>query len=179
MYEDSYIVRDAISRARSSRGQKILLFASASNFGGGKHELFPARDSQVFSIRSTDHFGKHSDFNASLPEEPGVKVFGTLGEKVPTAQRGSTQLPITRTGTSPATAIAAALAALILGYINAFGADGVWDRLRTQDGYQRLLYGISTEPEAQKRFVTLDDIFHDTAKFEALLNVISVKSQTQ
>jgi hypothetical protein len=174
-----YVVRDAISNARSARSQNILFFASASNYGGGKDELFPARESQVFSIRGTDYNGKHCDFNASLPREPGTNVYGTLGEDVPTAQRGGSEEAILRTGTSPATAIAAGIAAVVIGYIDAFATRYSWQHLRTMDGFQKLLSELSTEPEVRKRFLTLENVYHDLEKFNACLDAVSSKSRTQ
>ncbi|KAJ4990181.1 putative subtilisin [Stagonosporopsis vannaccii] len=169
-FEDKYVVRDAISRAISARGQKILFFASASNFGGAGHELFPARVSQVFSIRSADALGKHSYFNASLPEEEGTKVYGTLGEGVPAAQMGRTEQLISRTGTSPATAVAAALATLLVGHINLSSSKTAWAYLKTRDGFQRLMHELSTEPEARKRFLTLENVFNNLADLDILLD---------
>ncbi|CAO2652992.1 Nn.00g024030.m01.CDS01 [Neocucurbitaria sp. VM-36] len=177
-FEDRYVVRNAISDAMTAQDQKVLFFAAASNFGGGKHELFPARHPQVFSVRATDSFGKHPAFNASLPEETEVKVYGTLGVSVPTARRGGSEEVVGRTGTSPATAVAAGLAALVIGYINAFG-EGRWDNIRTQDGFQRLLRKISTEPEARKCFITLENVHNSQSSFEMLLDNVCWASQSR
>ncbi|KAF3001372.1 hypothetical protein E8E13_006595 [Curvularia kusanoi] len=71
-------VANAISKALNTRNQKVLFFASASNFGGGNRELFPARHPGVFAIRSTNHCGKHQDFNPSLPEDTGYNIEGPI-----------------------------------------------------------------------------------------------------
>jgi hypothetical protein len=44
-------VANAISRALDVRDQKLLLFASASNYGGGTRELFPARLTTLARIK--------------------------------------------------------------------------------------------------------------------------------
>ena len=148
----------------------MLFFAAASNYGGGRHELFPAKHPQVFSIRATNTLGKHKDFNPPLPEIGGA-VVGTLGVGVPTKER--TQKETGRTGTSVATAVTAGLAAIVVGYINIHGEGHLWDDLRTHDGFERLLHhGLSTEPEARKRFITLERLYgkHWQRDFESCLN---------
>lgn len=177
-FEGKYVVRDAISYARTARGQNVLFFAAASNYGGGRHELFPARDSQTFSIRATDHHGKHSSFNASLPTEAGINVYGSLGEGVPVSQTGGTHTIIGRTGTSPATAIVAGIAALVVGYTKASSVKHTWQQLRTMDGFASLLCNLATEPEARKRFITLENVYNDLETFESCLDGVSATSRT-
>ncbi|KAI9766615.1 MAG: hypothetical protein M1840_006426 [Geoglossum simile] len=169
-FEGRYVVRNAISYALDQRDQKILFFAAASNFGGGKHELFPAKHPQVFSIRATDTFGVHKNFNAALPDGTEVKVYGTLGVGVPTARKGGTEEEIGRSGTSAATAITAGIAALVISYINTYGEARSWDNIKTQDGFQKLLYSMSTEPEGRKRFITLENLYNHPESFESQLD---------
>lgn len=166
-------VSNAISRAMDTQNQKLLFFASASNFGGGTRELFPARHSGVFSIRATDHCGTHQTFNPSLPEDDGSSVYGTLGVGVPTLRRDGIQSPIARTGTSTATAIAAGMAALVIAYINTSDHRGSWDDIRTRSGYARLLQKLSTEPEARKRFITLEHIYRDSTALGRILTKVT------
>jgi hypothetical protein len=152
-----------------------LIFAAASNLGGSKHELFPANHQTVFSIRGTNTKGKHEEFNPSLPERGG-KVFGTLGLEVPASNRGR-EAPqyINKTGTSVATAVAAGIAAIVVGYINIHDKNGLWDNIRMFEGFQDLLYKLSTEPEERKRFITLDNHSkeEDQVGFETALNSAS------
>lgn len=166
-------VANAISRALDVRDQKLLLFASASNYGGGTRELFPARHPGVFSIRATDNSGTHQSFNPSLPEGISSTVYGTLGVGVPTLRRNGSQTPVVRTGTSPATAIAAGIAALVIAYINTSDHGASWDEVKTQPGYNRLLQKLSTEPEARKRFITLEEIYHAPTALGRILTKVT------
>jgi hypothetical protein len=78
-----------------------------------------------------------------------------------------------RTGTSPATAIAAGIAALVIAYINTSDHGASWDDVKTQSGYKRLLQKLSTEPEARKRFITLEEIYHAPAALGRILTKVT------
>ncbi|KIW22421.1 uncharacterized protein PV07_12308 [Cladophialophora immunda] len=124
------VISNAISHALSHRNQNLLIFAAASNRGGSKRELFPAKHPTIFSIRGTNTRGEHEEFNPSLPKR-GEKVFGTLGLEVPASNRGRPKPHYShRSGTSVATAIAAGFAAIIIGYINIHDNEGRWDNIR-------------------------------------------------
>ena len=175
MVKGKPVVSNAISETLGFRDQKVLFFAAASNFGGGKREMFPATHKNVFSIRATNTRGFHPDFNASLSKNDPF-VLGTLGYRVPTARRGDTQIPIGRTGTSVATAVTAGMVALILGYINTSPARMSWESVKTYDKMLSVLEALSEEPEARKRFITPDKFpfsSDDVKKFEALLTTAS------
>ena len=143
----STVISSAIHTAIGRCNGNVLLFAAASNLGSSTYELFPAEHAQVFSIRGTDAKGTHAQFNPSLPPRGG-KVFGTLGVEVPA--RG-----IGHTGTSVATAIMSAIAAIILGYISVH-REQEWREIRRYRGFENLLYELSTEPDGQKHYITLD-----------------------
>jgi len=156
--DNNRVISNAISDALSHRNQNLLIFAAASNLGGSKHELFPAKHQTVFSIRGTNTKGKHEEFNPCLPELEEGEVFGTLGVEVPASNRGKLAPQyINRSGTSVATAVAAGIAAIVVGYINIHDAKESWDNIRMFKGFQNLLYKLSTEPEVRKRFITLDN----------------------
>jgi hypothetical protein len=78
-----------------------------------------------------------------------------------------------RTGTSIATAIAASIAALVIGHIYASDHEGIWEELRTLVGFERLLLrdGLSTQSSVRKRFLTLEKFLgpEGVARFEACL----------
>ena len=152
MVDGKRVVSNAISESLGFRDQKILFFAAASNFGGGTSEMFPAEHKDVFSIRATNTQGFHLNFNPSLNENDPFAL-GTLGYRVPTAQRGNTQIPICRTGTSVAAAIAAGMAALIIGYINS-SPGRTWESVKTHKGMLVVLKALSKEPDARKLFIT-------------------------
>ncbi|KAF2804923.1 subtilisin-like protein [Mytilinidion resinicola] len=173
LVEGRYVISNVIFDALGKRNQKVLLFAAASNYGGGRYELFPAKHPNVFSIRATNALGKHEDFNPPLPDD-GSEVVGTLGVGVPTKER--THEETGRTGTSVATAVAAGFAAIVVAYINIHGEGRLWEGLRTHTGFTRLLReGISTEPEARKRFVTLEKLYGNNWKrhFESCLDGVT------
>ncbi|KAF2452257.1 hypothetical protein BDY21DRAFT_176266 [Lineolata rhizophorae] len=175
------VISNAISQALSHRNQNLLIFAAASNLGGSKRELFPAKHQAVFSIRGTSTKGKHEEFNPCLPERVG-KVFGTLGLKVPASNRGKlTPQYINKTGTSVATAVAAGIAAIVIGFINIHDEKGLWDNIRIFEGFQNLLYKLSTEPEVRKRFITLDNHSReeDRGDFETALSSASNLKQSK
>jgi subtilisin family serine protease len=152
------VVLDAIAYALGKRHHNLLFFAAASNYGGGHSELFPACSSTVFSIRATDADGVHEHCNPELVRDEWV--VGTLGAGVPTKEKDHRE--IGRTGTSVATAVSAGLAAIVIGYINIHGDQKSRGRLRTHDGFKKLLAKsnwLSTEPRPRQRFFTLQKIF--------------------
>jgi len=106
-------VFDAVNRAAI---EKTLMFAAASNDARSNTTSVaaPALWSQVISIFSTDGSGTWSKFNPH--KATGHTYIATLGEGVESAVPASLCQGITqrRNGTSTATPIAAAIAALIL-----------------------------------------------------------------
>ncbi|KAI5920979.1 hypothetical protein F4810DRAFT_722919 [Camillea tinctor] len=143
------VVSNAIFKALLHKSQNLLIIAVASNLGGSKHELFPASHQMVFSIRATNTTGRHEELNPSLPKRE-TNVFGTLGLDVPTSNRGR----------SPPR------------YINIHDDKKSWDKIRMFDGFEKLLYKLSTEPQARMRFISLDNHLRreDQEKFGTALN---------
>jgi len=152
------VVSNAISEALGSQNQQVLFFAATSNDGSRSQEWFPANHRNVFSIRATDADGYHQGPNAALPGS-GEIVFGTLGIEVPTASTGNTARIAVRSGASPATAIAAGLAALVIGYTAVNKPCGTWDNVRTHPGFQQFLYMVTNTSESRKRFFTLEGFY--------------------
>lgn len=149
-------ISNAIASAVAHRHQDVLIFAAASNFDGSKRELFPARHPTVFSIRRTNTKGRYMDFNPSL-FNIYEKSFGTLGVEVPTRTRSESTYDHIRQSECPiATAVMTGIAAILIGYVNINDDKGLWGNIRTYQGFQSLLYELSTEPEERKRFVTLE-----------------------
>lgn len=101
-------IREALFYASS---KNVLLFAAASNAGKNAGRTFPARDPHVICIHSTNGKGIPSGFNPPFWAED--RNFCILGERVNQPyrrQNGQTRL----SGTSVATPIAAAVAAMVL-----------------------------------------------------------------
>ncbi|EOA90523.1 uncharacterized protein SETTUDRAFT_25785 [Exserohilum turcica Et28A] len=168
-HEEERIVSNAISSALAKRNRNVLIFAAASNLGGGMTELFPAYLPEVISVRAVNTEGQNPGFNPSLPKG-AVKVFGTLGVEVPARQRHGSGY-INHNGTSVATAIMAGIAAIIIGYIN-INMDNTekrksWLNIRTPEGFQRLLHQLSTESQPRQLFMTLKH--HSEFKHQSIL----------
>jgi subtilisin family serine protease len=168
------VVSNAIAKVLDEQDHKVLFFAAASNDGSRCHDFFPAKHEHVFPIRATDTYGSHAGFNAALPTSREL-VYGTLGKQVPTSERGNTETQVPRDGTSPATAIAAGLAALVIGYINVYGRDGAWDEIRTHHGFKQFLGSISNLSDEGKCFFTLEEFYRESSwkVLDARLNIAS------
>lgn len=110
----------AIRQAEISRFDRILFFASSSNSGGNRRELFPGRHDSVISIRATNAHGRFSDNNP--PVDPhGPAVYGTLGSNVmplawPRNMKDNPMATSGMSGVSVATAVAAGIAAMMLSF---------------------------------------------------------------
>lgn len=136
-------LEDAVKRAAND---DVLMFAAASNHGDNRgYRAYPARDRNVFCIHSTDWQGNRSKFNPRY--ERGDDNFSTLGENVRSAWTGNGERSLS--GTSVATPIAAAFAALVLEFVRQPEIPGQMqiphlDRLETYTGMRavfRLLRG--------------------------------------
>ncbi|KAI5918061.1 hypothetical protein F4810DRAFT_715850 [Camillea tinctor] len=123
--------------------------AAAGNNGGNDGVSWPAGLVDVIPIFSTDGYGNASTFS---PEDRTRRCIATLGEGVPSCDwdAKSNEL-IYRNGTSFATPIAVAIAAIILGFINdTSDLDGPEDieqlkkKLRTRSGMEDLMCYMHT-----------------------------------
>jgi subtilisin family serine protease len=104
-------ISDALTTAAANN---VVMFASASNEGGNTTipKAWPARDDRVFCIHATDSAGNSYKYNP--PRTFEYANFATLGENVLSAwRRKETQA---KSGTSIATPIAAATAALFIDF---------------------------------------------------------------
>ncbi|UKZ61209.1 uncharacterized protein TrAtP1_002477 [Trichoderma atroviride] len=137
-------INDAIRKARESG---IIIFAASGNEYGDTGLSWPAslhETGDVIRISSSDGRSPPSGFN--LSPEIGRWIC-TLGQGVPSCQVGvDTDEVIYRSGSSFATAIAAAIAAIILGVVDSIDASQQPDdlvhlrpRLRTRLGMERVL----------------------------------------
>ncbi|UPL04373.1 hypothetical protein LCI18_015307 [Fusarium solani-melongenae] len=109
-----------LTAIRTARASGVVIFAAAGNEGGNQGVFWPAAlhdGADVIRINSSDGDGVPSGFN---PNAEGGRRICTLGEGVPSCQPDpdNPHKIMYRSGTSFATPIAAAIAAIILGFID-------------------------------------------------------------
>jgi hypothetical protein len=136
-------ISEAIAHAVAAN---VLLFAAASNNGGNDKNTraYPARDYRVFCIHSADHWGAASNFNP--PPRPHEPNFSILGKDVVSASRRNQWE--CKSGTSVATPIAAATAALLLEFLRLPRLEGQEEiqhisRVTTIEGMKQLFLEMS------------------------------------
>jgi hypothetical protein len=110
-------IKKAIEKANDS----VIFLASCGN-DSNSEENFPARHPSVISIYSTDRHGDFSKANARKRNPfSDQKSFGTYGEEIPDAIFGRirSRFPgVCSPGSSVATAVAAAIGATMLCYVD-------------------------------------------------------------
>ncbi|KAF5702336.1 intracellular serine protease [Fusarium globosum] len=110
---------DMMKAIQNARANRTLMFAAASNDGANHGRAFPAKDSGVFCIHSSDANGRPSRFNP-IAEEDDVN-FCLLGENVeshwPVGTGGHNEDMRVMSGTSVATPIAAGIAVSLLSLV--------------------------------------------------------------
>lgn len=146
--DDQQSVSKAIRNAVNDRNESILFFAAAANCGSNEREMFPARHECVISIRGTNSYGKFLDFNPPQNSREST-VLGTLGLEVPSASLSHETGEVHRTGTSMATAVAAGMAGMLLGYINSKSTKNTYHtvrrKLRKREGMLAMFESITPD----------------------------------
>ncbi|KAF3910745.1 Subtilisin [Orbilia brochopaga] len=148
-------INDAIRNARSNG---VIIFAAAGNEGGNASVFWPAslhETGDVIRINSSDGKGSPSSFN---PDPEIGRWICTLGQAVPSCQADLRARPdghpqvIYRSGSSFATPIAAAIAAIILGVMDHIDESrysqyllDLRPRLRTRLGMEKVLCGTCVQ----------------------------------
>ncbi len=131
------VIRDTIMKRRDEK-KDILFFAAANNDGLNEKEMFPASDSNVISVRGTDHSGAFlQKYNPDpWPNKQGMPRFGTLAENVcyDCADRSSI-----KSGCSFATPILAGLVATVIHYVEHKGDMSLQRHMRTRDGILQVM----------------------------------------
>jgi hypothetical protein len=154
--EEQRVISRAIRRALYERDDSVLFFAAASNSGANEKEMFPARHDAVISIRCTNSNGDFEAFNAPKNQDEET-VFGTLGMDVPSSWLSDHhETEEYKSGTSVATAVAAGLAGVLLGYADARSKEStsydVRRKLRTRQGMQRMFRALAF-PTLKERYL--------------------------
>lgn len=148
-------LRKAIHLADVDRNEQILFFAAAGNEGANlKRVMFPARHELVIPVYGTDASGVFlEDLNPRIKPD-GPAIFGTLAKDAPCSGQLE-EGEVCVTGTSFATAIAAGLAGMILGYIQILAnktednnkGQHYWKaRLSTRRGMLAMFQQIAEQP---------------------------------
>lgn len=158
--DDQPCIREAIWDSIYHRRESITYLAAASNSGSNDSEAFPARLNSVISVRATDSHGQFEVFN---PPRRNLEknAIGTLGRDVPGAWKSEYNATDKySSGTSVATAVAAGLAAVLLGYVQDQSARETFkmvdSRLRTHIGMQAMFMEMSRESQIEhNRYLTL------------------------
>ncbi|KFY52592.1 hypothetical protein V496_08343 [Pseudogymnoascus sp. VKM F-4515 (FW-2607)] len=138
-----------------AHSEETVLFAAARNNGGVKGIAYPASQTEVICINSTDGEGNPSPFNPSPKED---KNFSTLGEAVLSSWPRSVQQRMT--GTSFATPIAAGIAAVTMDYMEQRTMDWSKDddryvarRIKTRGGIIAVFDKHLSDPRSGFRFL--------------------------
>ncbi|KAH7378165.1 hypothetical protein BKA64DRAFT_251663 [Cadophora sp. MPI-SDFR-AT-0126] len=152
-YGISPVVRAAI---RQALAKPVLIFAAASNNGTRRAIAFPASMTGVFCINSATGDGGRSSFN---PEPKADKNFSIIGENIvsswTTYQNAKPQRSMS--GTSVATPMAAAVAALVLEYVLQNDPESTLlkqlDEFKEYDGMSKIFSIMSKYKDGYKNIV--------------------------
>ncbi|KAL6808590.1 peptidase S8/S53 domain-containing protein [Trichoderma camerunense] len=157
-------ISEAIEEVKMKRDGKIIFLASAGNSGVYEDETFPATHPSVISIRATNSLGTFMNTNPRNKSESSV-VFGAVGDDIPPDLqqfRPEVSLP----GTSAATAVAAGIAAIMLGYVLILPQlvkietnEHIMRRLWTTEGMRNMFMKMSDDMGERRRFINPSKFF--------------------
>lgn len=142
----------AIDKAYS---KKVLMFAAAANSGGRLGRAYPASNSQVVCVHSTNTYGSASD-SSPTAQLNSINI-ATVGESVESAwpihlSQGKSQWFVSRSGTSYSTPILAGFAAFLLQYARLHLPERTALALKRKDKMEALLKRCATRgPNYQPR----------------------------
>ena len=140
-------------------GQNIIIFAAASNEGGNAPRAYPASyDPPVLGIHAATAEGNL--WHKSPSAEPHTDNFLTVGQAVESAWLGGGKKY--QSGTSVATPVAVAIAALMLGYIQRYirtPAEGWSTSPRSPDGIRKIFRLLESNVRQNERYQWVDPVF--------------------
>ncbi|KAK0115755.1 hypothetical protein ONS95_012808 [Cadophora gregata] len=147
------LVRTAI---RQALAKPVLVFAAASNNGTRRAIAFPASMTGVFCINSATGDGGRSSFN---PEPKADKNFSIIGENIVSSwtTHGNANARRSMSGTSVATPMAAAVAALVLEYVLQNDPESSLlkqlDEFKEYDGMSKIFSLMSKHKDGYKNII--------------------------
>lgn len=171
---DRRVIRNALKFAEVEKN--IVVLAAASNSSNREKLQFPAnQDKYVICINSSDGYGQRSRFNPLTQEQHKSDNFSILGEHVKSTWK---QDAVERVGlierdrngamwkwdegTSVATAIAAAVTALIFQFGRTSGKTCAFAELETPEAVRRIFHLMAGKKNEEK--------FKDIIPWKAVFN---------
>lgn len=149
-------MKPILEAIREARAKGVLLFAAAGNEGGNGGVAWPARLNDVICVAAADSNGNPVGFNVT--DERHHRIC-TLGKAVPSCEfvKSSNTQKVYRNGTSFATPIAVAIAAIVLGYIDKskgidpkLNPERLKQSLRTQPGMESVLCKTCVQKDGKR-----------------------------
>lgn len=150
-------IQSAISTAFKA---SILMFCAASNGGGNTGIAYPANQNEVICVNSANGLGRPSDYNPGEAQEG--RNLCALGEAVKSSWPKLRQQR--KSGTSFATPIAAALAAVVLDYTqqNMLESDKFTvSKLRMRKGMLKVLVELMSHKRSDYYYLDPGKLFNE------------------
>lgn len=164
--EDVKSIRNAISNAENNHN--VIFFAAANNDGLNEPEMFPASMESVISIRGTSHDGTFDpQYNPKSPHYNPGPQYGSFARNVPCAW---TSESLTKSGCSIATPIAAAIAAMIISFVDHEPTlKDYRDVVRTRRGMLSIFRTMTDNPHALRLYLAPWQLFEGNRKPRVLI----------
>lgn len=163
-------IQRAIGTASSA---SILMFCAASNGGGNTSIAYPANQNEVICVNSANGLGAPSDYNPDEAQEG--RNLCALGEGVKSP--GPKLRQRRKSGTSFATPIAAALAAVVLDYAQQNmrkGDEFTVSKLQKRNGMLEVLVRLMGRKRSGYYYLDPGKLFNERTPniYESILNVL-------
>ena len=159
------LVKREIDNCLDNDGNKIAVFASASNDGANMPRTYPGSYDRVLCIHSATGLGAPSAFNPSaLSRDLKKDNFCVLGDSVKSTWPSSPENRSTyryMSGTSFATPVAVAIAAFAIGYIRVHLRDFGWNTDPQSPEGVRALFNLMAKDNKRDKY----DMVFPTAFF--------------
>lgn len=163
-------IQRAIGKASSAR---ILMFCAASNGGGNTSIAYPANQNEVICVNSANGLGCPSEYNPGEAQEG--RNLCALGEAVKSSWPKLQQQR--KSGTSFATPIAAALAAVVLDYVRQNMPDSdefMISKLQMRKGMLEVLVKLMSRKRSDYYYLDPGKLFNEREQniYGSILSVL-------